>query len=674
MNKNKLAFVKANMSCSGQIQDIESLMAKRTTVKVAPPEHKNKNHVPPNEDTMIKFVSELVLDTLGLKDPNKDDIDKIGNKLKRKHHIHPSKSEIRYIYDSHFQHLTMPRIFHKWMVRKASRSDSGVLVVTITLNPDKFSCKYDCFYCPQETDLAGNHTQPRSYLSPEPAMQRAIQTKTSKESYMFDVMGQFQNRISTYKFNGSIDKTSTKPKKLEVILSGGTWHSYPEAYRNHVVTEVYWAANTMRAPRPIKTLEEEIELNETAEYRVIGLTAETRPDQITPDSIVELLKQGFTRIQLGEQTDNDAILKKVNRKCYVADSINAHRLLKQAGYKITVHLMPDLPGSSPDEDRRMLTRYATDPDLAHDDLKVYPTAICKAPEDTPDRIVYSKIGEWYEKGLYKPYAETNVNTLIDVIIDFLKIVPPWVRIERIVRDIPSKSITAGYNKMSNLRQMIMDKMVKNNWECNDIFNREIGDMELDDDVKPFLVVRNYKASQGDEYQISVEMHTMTPMQWFNYYVDRSLNAAKWLFTGRWNYWAGDLNSYKGLYGFCRLRIDPNPGGSFLPVLHGCGLLRELHVYGFSRSVGEASSGAQHRGYGKQMVKIAEMLTAQNNLHKVAIIAGVGTREYYKNQCSYKKEETYMKKTISPYNFYTLERIAALTAICGLLIATTLCTK
>ena len=638
------------------VQDIESISgSSNCSVSVEPFFLAEKAT---DDGVLAKFVPELLDAVLSFgRIVKKEQIDDICNKVKRKHK-QPCipKHDIRVYYEKHLSHIVMPKLFIKWMIRRASRADSGVLVVTITLSPHKFSCKYDCFYCPQETDLKGVHTQPRSYVSSEPAMLRAISTRTSNDSYDFDVASQFRNRIQAYKFNGSLKEGAGVKPKIEVILSGGTWHSYPAEYRKQVVTEVYWAANTMNQTsvcRPIKSLEEEILENETANYLIIGLTAETRPDQINPESIVELQLQGFTRIQLGEQTDNDMLLRKMNRKCYLADSIRAHRLLKQSAFKVVVHLMPDLPGSSPEEDMRMLHRYATDPDLMHDDLKVYPTAIIKSSD--PDRLVTSKIAEWYEKGLWTPYAEKDPNLLIDVLIDFKRQVKPWVRLERVIRDFPSISIEAGYQKITNLRQVIHQKMKEQGLECKCIFCKEIGDAELDGH-EPILVLRKYEASGGHEYHLSMEHHEMNFSQLLSYRADRAWNWLKWLATGYWYPWSGCLESYKGLYGFCRLRIDPDPGGTWLPVLHGCGLIREVHVYGFALGVGSEAIGSQHRGYGRLLVAEAEKICAMNGLSKTAVIAGVGTREYYKNKCGYHKDGTFMKKELVPYNYYTTERL------------------
>jgi ELP3 family radical SAM enzyme/protein acetyltransferase len=448
------------------------------------------------------------------------------------------------------------------------------------------------------------------------------------------VRNQFKNRIKSYLYTGNIRKEDTNSKKMEVILSGGTWESYPLEYREQVMNELYWAANTVDADRPMRSLEEEIEENETGNYRIIGLTIETRPDNITDETIQQYCRWGVTRIQIGVQHYNDAILKKINRKCYTDDTIRAIRLLKQSCFKVVVHLMPDLPGSSPEEDIWMFRQAIENPDLQFDDVKIYPTAVCKSPD--PDRIVKSKIAEWYAQGLYKPYAEENLDELIRVISYYKKNVQPWVRIQRIVRDIPGKSIESGYKKKTNLRQMIQAQTT-----CNCIFCKEIGEKEFDG-LEPTLVVRTYAASQGTEYFLSYEAHN-------THFIKKYLiKAYLWildLVSGKRNYWSGSKDSYLGLFGFLRLRLDPNPGGGFLPDIRGCALIREVHVYGSSLGVGKDAIGSQHRGYGKKLVQIAEQIALDNGYYKTAVIAGVGTREYYKNKCGYTKQGTFMVKEL-----------------------------
>ena len=636
------------MSCG--TKDIESLSSKsNSSVSISQEQEEEKsfsNHIKPNDALLTSFVSDLVSECNKKPTIKKNEVESIISILKRKYRIMPSKHDVLRKYERNFSEIPISVVLKKWMIRKAVRANSGVLVATITLSPHKFSCKYDCFYCPQETDLKGVPTQPRSYLSTEPAMLRAIETRVSETTYDFDVRTQFQNRINAYLYNGSIKKDDTQSRKMEIILSGGTWESYPIEYREQVIQELYWAANTISGPRPIKTLKEEITENETAHYRIIGLTLETRPDNITPETIQDYCRWGATRIQIGVQHFDDAILKKINRKCYTKDTIRAIRLLKQAGFKVVVHMMPDLPGSSPEQDAWMFEESLTNPDLQFDDVKIYPTAVCKSPDE--DRIVYSKIGDWYKNGTYMPYAETNINSLIDMLIGYKTKVHPWIRIQRLVRDIPGKSIESGYHKISNLRQIIHDKMKKEKKICNCIYCKEIGDMELDN-LTPILVVRKYQASEGTEYHISMEAHAMNRYQKFYYWMFMAYSYLVLFLTGKQIYWSGDLESYIGLFGFLRLRFDPAPGGDFIPEINGCALIREVHVYGFSLGVGTDAFGSQHRGYGQLLVKTAEKISAMNGYKKTAVIAGIGTREYYKNKCGYHLGNTYMLKNLAPYN-------------------------
>jgi len=626
------------------------------------------------QDTQISsFVEDLIYESSHMKE--KEDIEQLFSKLKKKHRVSVSKRDVRREIGlaerlpaglaerlpCGFKDLSTT--FKRWLIKTANRTDSGVLVVTITLSPHKFSCKYNCYYCPQETDLQGVPTQPRSYLSTEPAMLRALTTRSNMSSYDFDVRNQFLNRIQAYKYNGIIGES--KAKKIEVILSGGTWESYPETYRNEVIQELYWSANTIESARQITTLEQEITENETAEYRIIGLTLETRPDNITKSNILNYLRYGVTRIQLGEQTDNDTILQKINRRCYKADTIRAHRLLKQAGFKVVAHLMPDLPGSSKEADIEMFSHYLTDPDLAFDDVKIYPTAVCKSPD--PERIVSSKIAEWYADGSYTPYAEENIEDLYHVLKYYKTRVPPWVRIQRIVRDIPGKSIEAGYHKISNLRQLLDAKMKKEGLKCHCIYC-----MEADKNMgTPILVMRTYQASGGLEIHLSVEAHSMNFYQKVVYYWEILCNCVKWLF-GKYNMpiiWQGRLDTYVSLYGFLRLRIDPHPGGDFVPEINGCALIREVHVYGQSLGVGSSSAteSPQHRGYGRQLVATAEMLALAHGFKQTAVIAGVGTREYYKNKCDYYLDRHYMKKLL--YNNWFRRELQFIMQILLLLLLT-----
>jgi len=588
-----------------------------------------------NENTIKLFVKELVKN---VGSPTQSvtirNIELAITKLRQKYKLQPSKSQMRYIYDKYFSDQHLNNTLGRYLIKKACRSRSGVLVSTVVLRPDVFSCPKKCSYCPTETDLNGRPTQPKSYLSSEPAMLRAIK-------YNFDIKGQIWDRIKAYIDTGNI-RDSIGSCKMEIILSGGTWESYPYEYRNQVMNEIYWAANTYgdSEVRDIMNIEQEITINETSKYRVIGMTIETRPDFITKQSIRDYRRWGVTRVQIGVQHYNDKILDGINRECHTIDTIKALKMLKQAGFKIVCHLMPDLPGSNPELDKWMFDQAINNPDLQFDDVKVYPTAVCQSSD--PNLLVKSDIADWYANGTYIPYAEKNLTDLINVLKYYKTNIQPWIRIQRLVRDIPKQSIQAGYEGISNLRQIIQDQMKKEGTRCNCIRCMEIGDEDkLMDSAK--LVVRKYKASEGQEYYISIESNKSYSWSylWFliKYWIIRILTSKK-------IYWSGNMKTYNGLIGFCRLRLDSNPGGGFIKELSECALIREVHVYGHSLGVGSSGNSSQHRGYGQLLVKTAEEIAIANNYNKVAVIAGVGTREYYKNKCGYHLEGTYMIKNLT----------------------------
>jgi ELP3 family radical SAM enzyme/protein acetyltransferase len=254
-------------------------------------------------------------------------------------------------------------------MKKASKSLSGVLVITVLTSPwpelpngkkQKFSCQWNCYYCPNEPG------QPRSYLHDEPAVMRANQNG-------FDPVLQFHDRAATLACNGHpIDK-------IEILVLGGTWSSYPEAYRETFVRDLFFSANTFyeRKKRPRRSLLEEKLENETAQCKIIGVTLETRPDTIDFHELQLLRSYGCTRVQLGLQHTEDHVLKKVNRGCTNADAMRAIELLKNAGFKVDIHLMPVLPGSSAEDDGRMFDRVLTDPNLQADQWKIYPTQVSR---------------------------------------------------------------------------------------------------------------------------------------------------------------------------------------------------------------------------------------------------------------------------------------------------------
>jgi len=526
------------------------------------------------------------------------DIDKFKKNIQKKYKYTLSNAEFIKIYK--YLNLENQQL-RNLITKKKCKSNSGVLVITVltSAHPQyidedgkvktaRFSCKHDCAYCPNEPAHEGNNwvAQPRSYLYSEPAVLRA-------NANDFDPIKQMNSRLSTLIRMGHI------PDKLEIIVLGGTWCEYPRDYQDRFITELYYSANIYfdsEPKRPKKSLEEEIEINETAKIHIIGLTLETRPDTITIDEIANFRRYNCTRIQLGVQHTHNTVLKKINRGHTIECAYDAIKLLKNNCYKVDIHIMPNLPGASYDIDKVMLDEVLYDERIQVDQYKIYPTAI----------VPFTKIKKWFDEGTYIPYDDL---LLYELIKDFKKKVQKYKRLNRIIRDIPGHYIEGGYStKFVNMRQLLQDDMRLNNWGCKCIRCREIkGNSASLDNIK--LNIEKYRASEGDEYHIS-----------FDTDCDK-------------NY----------LVGFLRLRLNNVSNSLVLPCIKGCALIRELHVYSNLSNVGDNIEGSlQHKGFGRQLVAKAEELAITNGYKKIAIISGTGVREYYK-KLGYNLIDTYMIK-------------------------------
>jgi elongator complex protein 3 len=514
-----------------------------------------------------------------------------------------------------------------YMRKRMSRSSSGVVVITVFTGPSAFSCPMDCHYCPQERDEDGNMTQPRSYSSGEPGSARGLQNN-------FDPIKQTLDRIASLEMTGHIEPTPDNPCKLEFIVSGGTFNFYPKDYLMEFMTSLYYACNCYydfqrfymagQESTPVRkmlTIEEEQYLNQTATHRVIGMTIETRPDWITKKgthwanneeldlSEIKLFRQyGVTRIQIGVQHTDDFVLKKNNRKCTNEENKWGIFILKQNGFKVDIHIMLDMPYSSPDKDKIMLQEIIDSPDYHADQWKLYPTLV----------LNFTKIKEWYDKGEYKPYAEQNNGAdLIDVLIHVKKQIYPWIRINRVFRDFPTKEIMGG-SKMTHMRDVVLREMEKRNIACNCLRCREVKFQDYNPKDMKFTI-NKFTASYGTEYFLS--------------------------------YTSNDEHI---LYGYLRLRFNSTNYG-VLPVLHDTSMVRELHVLGMQVSVNNNQNNknkTQHKNLGTKLLRNAEFISLINNYKKISIISGIGVRNYYKKR-GYDLEETYLIKYFTYWNIYSI---------------------
>lgn len=484
-------------------------------------------------------------------------------------------------------------------VRKV-RSQSGVAVVAV-LTKD-FGCPGHCLYCPTEKGM------PKSYLSNEPAVMRAILNK-------FDPYKQVKMRLE------ALENSGHPTGKIELIIIGGTFGAIPEKYRFWFVKRCYQAANTFAAnykfqitnPKQsssskFQTLKKAQRLNEKARHRIVGITIETRPDYISEKEILKLRELGVTRVELGVQSIYDDVLKLNRRGHSVSQTIKATKLLKDAGFKINYHIMPNLPGATTNRDKKMSKEIFTNPDFQPDILKIYPTVVVKN----------SKLYKWWKSGKYKPYSDKQ---LLKLLIEIKKDIPPYVRIMRLVRDIPAQSIVAG-SKISNLRQIIEQNSYQKNWRCRCIRCREVKNEKSK--VKSLkLIRRNYNASGGKEIFLSFEdvkadkLYALLRLRIPSYIIQRP--------------------------GLCKL------GGNkkyFIPALNNAAIIRELHTYGKTVPIAKKSKGAaQHTGLGKRLTAEAERIVREEfGLKKIAVISGVGVRDYYR-KLGYKLKNGYMVKTL-----------------------------
>ena len=523
---------------------------------------------------------------------------KFGNyfgRVGRRNDIDIKKAYIIYVYNLMISNDSMElddEFMHCIQIKNA-RNISGVNAFAILLAPfpdNNFGfngCKHDCFYCPNETIANGaKHDISRSYLSKEPAVARGLRQG-------WDAVRQINDRLNSLLVQG------LQVDKLELILEGGTYTEYPKDYLTIYHRDIFYAANTFfdKDKRERLSMEEEIIINQTGKVKIVGICAETRPDALNDDWIKFFRKSGTTRIQLGVQHSSNRLLKKINRGHSFEKSLEAVKILKDNCFKIDIHLMPDLPGSSPEIDKAMFDTILSG-DLAPDQVKLYPCEV----------VPYTKIKQWFDKGEYIPYSDTNPRSIIDVVKHAVKITPYYTRISRIVRDIPLSYITGG-NMCCNLRQVIQDELDSENFHTKDIRYREIGRHPHYRFKPNMYFITRYKGSGSTEYFISLES------------LDR-----------------------KALFGFIRLRIPPKDHNPVFNILKNKGLIRELHVYNWIVPVNKkaSNSATQHKGIGKNLLRIAELISWLHNLNGTSVITAEGTRTYYHKR-GYHDKDTYAIK-------------------------------
>ncbi|MCW3975898.1 MAG: tRNA uridine(34) 5-carboxymethylaminomethyl modification radical SAM/GNAT enzyme Elp3 [Candidatus Bathyarchaeota archaeon] len=461
---------------------------------------------------------------------------------------------------------------------KNVRSISGINIVSVMSKP--FDCPHGrCAYCPQESGV------PNSYTGHEPAAMRGLQNG-------FDPFRQVSNRLAQLKAIGhSINK-------VELIIQGGTFPAMAVDYQKNFVKQSLDAIIGSNS----KSIEDAKNKAETSELKNVGITVETRPDWGKEDNVDLMLDLGVTRVEVGVQTLDDNIHRLIERGHATKDVTKSFQVIKDSGLKIVAHMMPGLPDSNMDKDLDSFKRLFTEEEFKPDMIKIYPCLVLKG----------TKIYKWWLEGKYKPY---DTNEAAELIVKIKEMVPPWVRIMRIQRDIPTGLIEDGVKK-SNLRQIVQERMKERGLKCRCIRCREVGHRMMREGLLPkdgeiSLQKTIYRASKGIEIFISCEDSIR------------------------------DI-----LIGYLRLRIPSELAHRSEITNNTSSLIREVHVYGPLVPVGKhTDEDWQHKGYGKELISEAERISLEDfDRDKILVTSALGVRKYFE-RFSYISDGPYMSKIL-----------------------------
>ena len=468
---------------------------------------------------------------------------------------------------------------------KPVRTASGIAVVAVMCKPHR--CPHInftgniCVYCPGGPDSDFEYST-QSYTGYEPTSMRAIRAR-------YDPFLQTRHRVEQLKQLGhSVDK-------VEFIVMGGTFMALPEDYRDYFIRNLHDALSGHCS----NSVREAVEYSEKSVSKCIGITIETRPDYCLKRHLSDMLSYGCTRLEIGVQSVYEDVARDTNRGHTVRSVQESFTQSKDAGFKVVTHMMPDLPNVDLERDILQFMEMFENPLFRPDGLKLYPTLVIRG----------TGLYELWKTGRYQSYP---AETLVDLVARILALVPPWTRVYRVQRDIPMPLVTSGVEH-GNLRELALARMKDFGTECRDVRTREVGIQEIHNKVRPYeveLVRRDYWANGGWETFLSYE----DPEQ--------------------------DI-----LVGLLRLRQCSDE--VFRPELTGgVSVVRELHVYGSVVPVAARDPNKfQHQGFGTLLMEEAERIAREEHgAVKIAVISGVGTRDYYR-KLGYELDGPYMSKPI-----------------------------
>uniref|UniRef100_F7C4W3 Elongator complex protein 3 n=1 Tax=Macaca mulatta TaxID=9544 RepID=F7C4W3_MACMU len=534
-------------------------------------------------ELMMLTIGDVIKQLIEAHEQGKDiDLNKVKTKTAAKYGLSAQPRLVDII-------AAVPPQYHKVLIPKLKakpiRTASGIAVVAVMCKPHR--CPHIsftgniCVYCPGGPDSDFEYST-QSYTGYEPTSMRAIRAR-------YDPFLQTRHRIEQLKQLGhSVDK-------VEFIVMGGTFMALPEEYRDYFIRNLHDALSGHTS----NNIYEAVKYSERSLTKCIGITIETRPDYCMKRHLSDMLTYGCTRLEIGVQSVYEDVARDTNRGHTVKAVCESFHLAKDSGFKVVAHMMPDLPNVGLERDIEQFTEFFENPAFRPDGLKLYPTLVIRG----------TGLYELWKSGRYKSYSPSD---LVELVARILALVPPWTRVYRVQRDIPMPLVSSGVEH-GNLRELALARMKDLGIQCRDVRTREVGIQEIHHKVRPYqveLVRRDYVANGGWETFLSYE----DPDQ--------------------------DI-----LIGLLRLRKCSEETFRF-ELGGGVSIVRELHVYGSVVPVSSRDpTKFQHQGFGMLLMEEAERIAREEHgSGKIAVISGVGTRNYYR-KIGYRLQGPYMVKML-----------------------------
>ncbi|XP_043476926.1 elongator complex protein 3 [Leptopilina heterotoma] len=544
---------------------------------------KPKDFAESKAERHMMTIGEIIHELLLAHEQQRDvDLNKLKARISSKYGLDssPRLVEIIAAVPADYKKILLPKL-----KAKPVRTASGIAVVAVMCKPHR--CPHInmtgniCVYCPGGPDSDFEYST-QSYTGYEPTSMRAIRAR-------YNPFLQTRHRVEQLKQLGhSVDK-------VEFIVMGGTFMSLPEDYRDYFIRNLHDALSGHVS----SNVAEAVKYSERSRTKCIGITIETRPDYCLKKHLSDMLNYGCTRLEIGVQSVYEDVARDSNRGHTVRAVCESFHLSKDAGFKVIAHMMPDLPNVDIERDIEQFVEFFANPAFRADGLKIYPTLVIRG----------TGLYELWKTGRYKSYPP---GVLVDLIARILALIPPWTRVYRVQRDIPMPLVSSGVEH-GNLRELALARMKDFGTDCRDVRTREVGIQEIHNKVQPHeveLIRRDYVANNGWETFLSYEDPTK------------------------------DI-----LVGLLRLRKCSNE--TFRPELkEKCSIVRELHVYGSVVPVNARDpTKFQHQGFGMLLMEEAERIArVEHRSNKIAVISGVGTRNYYR-KLGYELDGPYMSKSL-----------------------------